>query len=234
MNLEARFAMHYTVTVDEAIRKGQVLIKLPFFLAFSATIAAGFFVAARLESPVATAATIAAGWTFALLYCAQASVRWRIWAFSNVRNVYELRDVAVLVRLMSRSNSLLGRLEIASALQRRKLRELDSRFVQADDVRDSLQIGSSIVVRKWYLTRPLIEINAAGITTHQSGFVPWADVSNDLVEETGSIRYPAYSLMFEHGGKEVRVDFRRSYSPVKLLRALRIYRGRAEGVQSTR
>jgi hypothetical protein len=54
--------------------------------------------------------------------------RWRIWAFTNVRNVHELREKAVNRKLIWPDGMWFEKTEIRSAAQKQKLLELKNKF----------------------------------------------------------------------------------------------------------
>lgn len=58
--------------------------------------------------------------------------RWRIWAFSHVRNVHELRQKALLAAILPPEGSIWSRMEIKTAEQKRILMALEERFTLPD------------------------------------------------------------------------------------------------------
>ncbi len=67
--------------------------------------------------------------------------RWRIWAFTHVANVHELKRTAILARVYPKDDSFLWRIEIKSARQKQQLQELEQRFLEPEVFEDDLSIA---------------------------------------------------------------------------------------------
>jgi hypothetical protein len=66
--------------------------------------------------------------------------RWQIWAFSNVRNVHELKQRAILRQIYPKDNSFTWRLIITSAEQKQQILELEHKFALPDVFADDYSI----------------------------------------------------------------------------------------------
>ncbi len=71
---------------------------------------------------------------------------WRIWAFSNVRNVHELKRKAIQERLVS-TKRFVEKTEIRTKSQKRKLLELEQKFSFPDIFEDDPTIPYEVVLR---------------------------------------------------------------------------------------
>jgi len=76
-----------------------------------------------------------------------AATKWRIWAFTNVRNVHELKRKGVHGKLIWPDGSIFGKTEIKTSRQRRKLSELDQKFLLPDIFHDDASIPLETVIR---------------------------------------------------------------------------------------
>lgn len=140
--------MKKEVTVTQALKKGKFLLVILPLLIFITTLVSGAIIISE---------TGADGlWTLALIFfCISlawltwsfAATPWRIWAFTNVRNVHELRSKAVSGKLIWPEDSFFGKTEIRTKTQRRKLAELDQRFLERDIFEDDPGIPSETVIR---------------------------------------------------------------------------------------
>ena len=80
------------------------------------------------------------GFRHPLLYYFVRLPQWRIWAFSNVRNVHELKQRAILGRVFPQEGSFWWRLEIKTAEQKRIIHELTDKFDLPDVFEDDYTI----------------------------------------------------------------------------------------------
>lgn len=131
------------VTVEQALRKGKWLLTYATTLLMFGTMGAvwcGVFFLPNSDTYE---------WWMGLIYCIVALFviilvptvyyhimlpRWRILAFSNVRNVHELRRKAILARILHENdNSLSMRLQIMNERQREQLRQLQYKFELPDE-----------------------------------------------------------------------------------------------------
>ncbi len=127
------------VTVDSAIKKGRwLLFWLPLFVFLGAGgllaciflyLIAGDVIWINI---VCTLAILLLPVILTAVYYFFMLPRWRIWAFSNVRNVHELKQRAILGQIYPKDNSFWWRLEIKSAAQIDTLENLEQRFDQPD------------------------------------------------------------------------------------------------------
>ena len=136
-----------TVTVDEAIKRGRrLLFFTPLVIAFIIlwTMIGSIYLLkdGSIWIPVLGFSSIALAPLAAALYYFKALPAWRIWAFTNVRNVHELKQRAILGQIYPKDNSFLWRMEIKNAAQKEAIEELQKRFDQPDIFNDDQAIPS--------------------------------------------------------------------------------------------
>lgn len=139
------------VSVDEALKKGRwLLFWVPIIILFGCT---GLFVSAFLYltagdviwvNIVCTIAILSLPAFICFLYFFFMLPRWRIWAFSNVRNVHELKNRAILRQIYPKDESFVWRLVIMNAEQKQQIHELQRRFDVLDEFVDDPSIPSEI------------------------------------------------------------------------------------------
>jgi hypothetical protein len=134
-----------SVTVDEAIKKGRKQLSYtPVFILFVllAISMVGVYLIENdtIWMPIWGFSSFGCAFVLPLVYYFIMLPRWRIWAFSNVRNVHELKDRAKLANIYPKDGSFLWRLEIKNATQKAQLAELGNKFEQPDVFIDDLSI----------------------------------------------------------------------------------------------
>jgi hypothetical protein len=137
------------VSVDEALKKGRwLLFWVPLIILFGST---GLFVGAFLYlttgdviwvNIVCTIAILSLPAFICFLYFFFMLPRWRIWAFSNVRNVHELKQRAILRQIYPKDESFVWRLVIMNAEQKQQIDDLQRRFDVPDEFVDDPSIPS--------------------------------------------------------------------------------------------
>lgn len=139
--------IHGNVTVEQALKKGKwqlIYMTVLLLLVTMGAVWLGVFLLPDYD-----------GWLIGVAYCIFALLaicivpglyyytmlpRWRIWAFTNVRNVHELKQRAILARILYEDNSLSTRLQIMNERQREQLRQLQHKFEQPDEFVDDLTV----------------------------------------------------------------------------------------------
>ncbi len=126
-----------TITVESAIKKGRwQLSYIPIFILF-ASLAVSMIGIIFIEDgttwmPIWGFSSFGCAFVFPLLYYFIMLPRWRIWAFSNVRNVHELKSRANLEKIYPNDDSFYWRMEIKTKAQKEKIKNLEDRFNQPD------------------------------------------------------------------------------------------------------
>jgi hypothetical protein len=125
--------MFETVTVEEALNKGRKMITYPvMFIIFASFLAWAIYCLLNEAKGWWIATGVIAGLFLAWLYWSIVITKWRIWAFDNVRNVHELKKLAIKEGLIWQDGSFFEDTEIRSAADREKLKSLESKFSQPD------------------------------------------------------------------------------------------------------
>jgi len=138
-----------SITVDQAIKKGRWLLfwaPILILLGGTALLACTFlyFIAGDKiwVNIICTIAIFTLPASLCMIYYFIMLPRWRIWAFSNVRNVHELKQRAILRQIYPKDGSFIWRLEIKKAEQKQQITELERRFDVADMFNDDPNIPS--------------------------------------------------------------------------------------------
>lgn len=140
----------YHITVEKALFWGRIIcVYMPiiFFLAVPPLI---FFILLDLNA-FSVIGGILGGFACAWIWWSFAVTRWRIWAFSNVRNIHELRRKAVNEKIIHPQGSWFEKTEVKTQLQKQILRELERRFKENDIYYDDPAIPdlATICYSKW-------------------------------------------------------------------------------------
>lgn len=121
------------VSVDVAIKKGRIqLFWIPLSIMFGFIIlmivAISVIKNGSIWIPICGFGGFLLAFTSPFLYFFLVLPRWRIWAFSNVRNVHELKQSAILGQIYPKDGSFLWRFEIKTIEQKQQILELDQKF----------------------------------------------------------------------------------------------------------
>lgn len=136
------------ISVNEAIKKGRLLITLPAIVIFVACLLISIYISLIYFSQnkyFVYFATILS-MLISLIYNLFTIPKWKIWAFGNVRNVNELMNKAQYNGLIIKENSWLGKLQFYTKSEREKWNEIQKKFLIPDDVKDDKNIPNEIVV----------------------------------------------------------------------------------------
>lgn len=89
-----------------------------------------------------------------LMYRNLVLIKWRIWAFENVRNVHELKQKAIDNGIISKDGAWIEKYEIRSYEQIQKLKELEKKFQEKDVYTDDLSVTKETKI--YYSKKKLI------------------------------------------------------------------------------
>lgn len=132
--------MPENVSVEEAIHKGKRMIQLPLYgILFGGALVCTLtllYFSLSFFIPFGLLASIIA----AIFHRSIAVVKWRLWAFENVRNVHELKQQAILLKFIVDDNSIIKTYEINSARDKKKWERLQEKFKLPDIFTDDLSI----------------------------------------------------------------------------------------------
>jgi hypothetical protein len=150
--------MKYSVTVDQAIARGKWLcVFLPaifFFMPLGAGLAGYYFDKNWWYIGIGVAAGIVLSW----LSWSCTVVRWKLWAYTNVRNVHELQKRAIEDRIIWPDGNFFNRTEIKTREQRYALDQLEARFRERDVFNDDAAVPLETYV---YISKGQMYFNAA-------------------------------------------------------------------------
>ena len=80
------------------------------------------------------------GIVFSFLFYITADPKWRLWAFSNVTDIWELKRVVTGLRLISKDGSLIKKFEFRTVFDTQKLEELEAKFDEKTGINDDASI----------------------------------------------------------------------------------------------
>lgn len=116
-------------TVDNALSRGQLVVNVPVFIIMFGVMGLFFFLGFSGRLPVYfTPLGILIGPLVAWVYWSFAITRWRIWAFTNVDDVHELKHQAIVGQLIWPDGSFFEKTEIRTKKERTLISELEKRF----------------------------------------------------------------------------------------------------------
>lgn len=185
------------VSVEAALKKAirirniTALIIIPYFLPF------GIYL--TLEGYSGTVALTGAALCFVFcfivgfFYNKTAMAHWRIWAFTNVRNVHELRDSAAQYMFVPKSK-LHFRTEFPSASFKQKWEALQYKFDTPDEIVEDMTLPDMIVIPvnraqhyknlQFFSKNKMLKISCEGIEIDNEKLYDWdniTDISFDRV-----------------------------------------------------
>jgi hypothetical protein len=123
------------ILIEDALRKGTMMIDWP--IAFIAlTILVVFSIIAVLSNPNVPKVVGVMGWIIALpvmwLWRSIMITKWKIWAYSNVDDVRELKKRALEKKILYSDNHFLTRTEIRTRSQAERLARLELKFLDSN------------------------------------------------------------------------------------------------------
>lgn len=139
-----------TVSVEQALKRGRNMVIIPSFLIIGLMISGIILSFFSLPNYVFAflPLLLVPGLLLAGVYRGVMVTRWRVWAFENVRNVHELKRRAIQATLIpSSEKKIFERLEIWSAADKEKWRQLQTKFQRDDVFIDDHQIPQETVIR---------------------------------------------------------------------------------------
>ena len=133
------------VTVQEAIRKGQLTVNLPSGAFFLAGLVVGFVLDQEYKYPDWTiAVTGGVGFLLGAIYWSIATTKWKIWAYENVDHIHEFENKAREVRLIDTPSDFMA---YQSRADKQRLQQFQPRFEQADVFDDDILVPAETVIR---------------------------------------------------------------------------------------
>ena len=139
--------MYKTVSVDEALSKGDKMVTYPGMSIMFGIIGISSYLGTQEILPtwsigVGVLLSIILSW----FYWSIMITKWKIWAFENVRNVHELKRKAFLGQLIWPDGSIFGKTEIQTTKQKEKIKSLQLKFNLEDIFEDDLTIPNETII----------------------------------------------------------------------------------------
>ncbi len=123
------------ITVDEAISKGHKTITYPGMLLLFGLMVLTVFLGILLRPHVwIWLVGLPLSFILPCIFWGIRITKWKVWAFSKVRNVHELRKRAVLEMLMYNDHSFYNKMEIWNASDKEQWLNLQCKFELKDEV----------------------------------------------------------------------------------------------------
>lgn len=139
--------MNETITVDEALARGQRMLMYPCIFILFGTMGLTLYLGLRNTIPTwGIPCGFLLSFVFCWLYYSFKITKWRIWAFENVRNVHELKKRAIQEKLIGADESIFEKFEIRTSRDKIKLGLLQDKFQQDDLFEDDLTIPFETVI----------------------------------------------------------------------------------------
>jgi hypothetical protein len=250
--------MNKPISVDQAINKGLYLINIPSLLIFIGFPGFAIYLVAfeNFSDWKLIVGGILAGIVFMWLYWSVAITKWRIWAFSNVRNVHELKKRAIQEKLIWPDESIFVKTEIRTSRDKERLSVLEEKFNLEDEFYDDLSVpdetiifyaaaknffemiimlvaaGGGVYAYKEFKEAtnktPQIILNDEGIQTISTPFYKWEQIRNEETVTEGYGKNSEDYLVYDHpeGSEHLLIE---DYQTDKrsLNKLLMLYRGRS-------
>jgi hypothetical protein len=114
--------MFESVSIDQAIRKGLLVVNAPVMLLLFGPVTAAHYLVGKI--PIVIAAAVI-GFVLAWLWWSVSVPKWRLWAYERVADIPQLKQRAVEAGLTWRDGTLFSRTEIKSTDMIARERALD-------------------------------------------------------------------------------------------------------------
>lgn len=148
-------------TVKQALRKGQVTINIPVFIIMFGIMSSFFYFSSIKEIPFYfTPLSFIIGPFCGWVYWSYAIVKWKLWAFKNVRNRHELKEKAIRTQLIWPDNSVFNKTEIWTTFQRKEWEKINQKFNQDDIVKEDLSVPFETIIE---ISKTVFWLNVIGI-----------------------------------------------------------------------
>lgn len=133
--------MKQEVSVNFAIKRGQLMVNLPVFIVIFGFPALAWYLSDQNMIPEwGIIVAVGCGFVFSWLIWSYMITKWRIWAFENVRNVHELKKKAVQAKLIWQDNHIFEKTEIRTKNEKLKLKKIQEKFTLEDDYKEDYSI----------------------------------------------------------------------------------------------
>lgn len=139
--------MREEISVNKAIRKGHLIVNLPVFISMLGIPSFSFYLFHKNLIPNwGIGLSFVIGFIIAWLIWSFMIMKWRIWAFDEVRNVHELKKKAIEQGLMWNDNSWFNKTEIRTNNQKLKWKKLKEKFQKKDIYKEDKSVPKKSVI----------------------------------------------------------------------------------------
>jgi hypothetical protein len=134
--------MRENITVSKALNRSKILLVAAPLIAMMVVFGLSIFAIGKklVPGPIAVPLMLIIGIGSGWLVWSFNVVKWKIWAYENVRNVHELTRKAINQNLIWPDGSWCNKTEIWSYDQKQKFRQLEKKFDIEDEYHDDLSI----------------------------------------------------------------------------------------------
>lgn len=149
------------VTVKQALKRGQITVNIPVFIIMFGVICSLFYFSSIKKIPFYfTPLSFIIGPFCAWIFWSYAIVKWKLWAFKNVRNRHELKQKAIRAGLIWEDGSFFNKTEIWTKYQRKEWKKINKKFHQKDIIRNDPSIPFETIIK---YSKVLFWLNIIGI-----------------------------------------------------------------------
>ena len=124
--------MSERITIDQAVDKARLTINMPATLIMMVAWAQALLIVPSGQAPLLVLMVSifigVSGWPMSWLYKAYMTPRWKLWAYSRVANVQQLKEAAIKGRVLAPDNSFAEKSEICSKEVREQILKLEGRL----------------------------------------------------------------------------------------------------------
>lgn len=139
--------MEETVTVEQALNKGRWKLKYLPMIATFGCIGGGFFLSKQeIFGGWIIPTGFVAGFTLGWILWSYFVMKWKIWAYENVRNIHELQRKAVQEKLIWNRGSWFEKTEVKNYHQKQKLKQLQKKFLEKDVYKDDNSVPKETII----------------------------------------------------------------------------------------
>jgi len=125
--------MFETVTVEQAIKRGMRMVRYPtYFTGLGGICLVSLLTLNNYLSFLGWAIGLILSFVLPWLYWSIIIIKWRLWAFDNVRNVHNLKRKALETQLLGKEGSFFEKTVIRTNAQKQKWQELQKKFALKD------------------------------------------------------------------------------------------------------
>ena len=130
-----------TISTRKAILIGKLfLLFIPFLIFMSMILLSCYFIIEKYAAPWIIAVVIPLGFILAIVFRLLVATEWKIWAFSNVNDLYKLKRHAIQHSLIASDNSIFRKLSFASNSQKQKIAKIESEMPFNDVIHDDATV----------------------------------------------------------------------------------------------